>query len=220
MARLSSCKTPGGTMNKRILTVLAAGLLVMGFNGFAFSLALTDVTMDYDLDKDYDLATAFFGPTTADNDDVHDVNSTYDSLYGSGEFTLLAKSDIPSDGEQLNGFDFNLAAVGNTTGEFNLSWSGGTTPAYFDFVFAVKASTQYGLYIFDNIGVFTTPSGYLGQYAVNFKNNGGSIPDMSHISVYGRTSTPTPEPATMLLFGAGLAGLAGIARRKKPGKNE
>lgn len=41
---------------------------------------------------------------------------------------------------------------------------------------------------------------------------------ISHVSIYGGGEPPPngeiPEPATMLLFGAGLAGLAGVRRRR------
>lgn len=41
--------------------------------------------------------------------------------------------------------------------------------------------------------------------------------DSTHTAKFSwsASQTPVPEPATMLLFGAGIAGLAGIARRKK-----
>lgn len=38
---------------------------------------------------------------------------------------------------------------------------------------------------------------------------------LDNVSVEGVTNAPIPEPATMMLFGLGLIGVAGVSRRKK-----
>jgi len=43
--------------------------------------------------------------------------------------------------------------------------------------------------------------------------------DWSDMTIVADDLTPVPEPATMLLLGAGLLGLAGVGRKKKASKN-
>jgi PEP-CTERM putative exosortase interaction domain len=58
-------------------------------------------------------------------------------------------------------------------------------------------------------GIFTLSAEYAGTQLINVFNGNGT-----ETVSYSASLTPVPEPATMLLFGVGLLGLAGIARRK------
>lgn len=148
-------------------------------------------------------------------DGLAEINNVSTPFFDIDDWVLLTKIE---DGQVIGGvkqpdkeevnvdIDLTVSGLGTATGNWSFNstyWNtyesifvvlkgGSSTPSWAAFLLKDDASSGTWKFITEN-------------------KNG-----LSHFSVYGAdTASAVPEPATMLLFGAGLVGLAGFRLRRR-----
>jgi len=183
-------------MKKTLVATLATGLLILGSVGMAQALTMADVGS---VDNLIGWETL---PNSGDVTEIDWINSVLGSNFTVAD---LAKTNTSAAGwaEVTDG------VAGSNIYAFDFV---SEAPVYF--YVKVGEGSIFSHYVYQNIANL--------DWAVidlNFLGGPGELVDiknigkLSHIGEVG--GTPVPEPATMLLFGTGIAGLAGIARRKR-----
>jgi len=205
----------------RNLAMLTAGtFLMLGASAQAAPLNLTlndtpDIVSSF-IDVTYDAGTDIFNASGFALELDDDGSGPAEAIAG-GTFDLAATIDASGvlSGGSLTiggtvaslGFNSGTLLTGTLTA-FGFPDAGGDP---LEFLFDVTGGDAAGLYGGIPGGVILSATGFTGDFTTNFDNLISGIPGTGAAV---SDVAPVPLPAAVWLFGAGLLGLAGVARRR------